>query len=350
MKQENNIFNQNNEFENLQSVNTTQTYIQPNNNPTNQNISVMTNSFSQNNMQPQTIESSQFNQAFSKQTIDSINSIGNNTQQFNNKPKKKINLGLIIGVILIAIIIILGILLIPKLFNSGENNANSKSSNLVSYINESKTDANKLALLLRSGSDIEYVLTINNDQKIELSNDYLYDLYKDSLKVKIKDDYEFELVINNLYIIIEDEEIDDDDIIIRQSGNWYLVKGNDEYTKIYLKIDNSNYSWEEDWISFIISNNNNEDLNEKYFETIIKNFNIYVVNNDSDKLSFTDFNNNDVNLSTYTFINDSIVSSLTKYGIYLKKTTGVEEVDSSIIYDSNNELYFIDLINDKKMK
>jgi len=193
-------------------------------------------------------------------------------------------------------------------------------------------------------------LTINNDQKIELSNDYLYDLYKDSLKVKIKDDYEFELVINNLYIIIEDEEIDDDDIIIRQSGNWYLVKGNDEYTKIYLKIDNSNYSWEEDWISFIISNNNNEDLNEKYFETIIKNFNIYVVNNDSDKLSFTDFNNNDVNLSTYTFINDSIVSSLTKYGIYLKKTTGVEEVDSSIIYDSNNELYFIDLINDKEYK
>ena len=103
-------------------------------------------------------------------------------------------------------------------------------------------------------------------------------------------------------------------------------------------------------ISFIISNNNNEDLNEKYFETIIKNFNIYVVNNDSDKLSFTDFNNNDVNLSTYTFINDSIVSSLTKYGIYLKKTTGVEEVDSSIIYDSNNELYFIDLINDKEYK
>jgi len=91
MKQENNIFNQNNEFENLQSVNTTQTYIQPNNNPTNQNISVMTNSFSQNNMQPQTIESSQFNQAFSKQTIDSINSIGNNTQQFNNYFRNLIN-------------------------------------------------------------------------------------------------------------------------------------------------------------------------------------------------------------------------------------------------------------------
>lgn len=278
------------------------------------------------------------------QPMNTFESDNINNQNFNSKPPKKMNLGLITGIVVAAVVVGVGIFFGSKLLSNDSTFNNGKNVS-ISYINTNKSDSNKLAILLKSGSNIEYVLTIDNEKKIELSNDYLDDLYNDHLKFKIKDDYKFELTLNDIYIDINDEDIDENDIIINQKNNWYLVQWADEYTRICLKIDDPNYSWNENWISFDITDKNSQDLNVQYFEKIVKNFNVYIVNNNSSNLSFTDFEGNNVNLSNYTFINDSIVSSLIKYDIYLKKSIGIEKINSNIIYDTDNQLYFIELID-----
>ena len=345
---DNNDTNQNNEIPNNQELSNEQNNNL--NNELNTNTIESINQLNNINMQNQMVSNSELNQDFSSQGVNSISNVENSNSQLNNISKKNINIKLVIGIILGTLIIILGIIFIPKIINNKSDNSGQHLNNSITYINDNKSNTKKLAFLLRNGSDIEYVLTIKNDKKFDLSIDYLNDLYEDDLKVKIKDDYKFELVMNDLYININDEEISEEDEIIKQNGNWYLAKWSEEYTKICLKINNPNYSWKEDWLSFDITNDNNEDLNEKYFETMIEDFNVYVVSNNSKSLSFVDFANNNVDLSDYTFINDNIVSSLTKYEIYLKKSIGLEEIDSSIVYDSNDELYFIDLIDNEKYK
>lgn len=258
--------------------------------------------------------------------------------------KKRISLIiLIITIFILLVAVVVGIILI----NGNKNEHVSESA--ISYINSKNGQNNKLALLLKSGSEIEYVLAIKFDKKINLSNDYLEDIYNNNLNIIIKDDYRFELNLEDIEIDIDDEDIDNNDEILKQKDNWYLVKWSDEYTKICLKIQNPKYSWDTNWVSFEISDSDGNEINERYFDKLTEMANVYTVS-DNENLTFTDFNNNIIDLSDYTFLNDHIARSLTKYGIYLKNPCQIEidAMEDEILYSSEDDLYFIRVCDSKE--
>ena len=276
-----------------------------------------------------------------------------NIQQ-SKQPNKK-NTKLIIGIIIAAVVIILGIIFIPKMFNKNiemnENNTLNKSTS-IKYINSKKSKQNKIAFLIKDGLDIEYVLTIDLDQNFSIGDDYLLDLYNLNLKAEIKSDYRFKFELNGLHIDIDDDDVDDDDTILKQKDNWYLVKWSSthDYTYICLKLQNPKYSWKEDWISFDITDNDTKDLNSQYFDKLMSMVNVYIVENNSGNFTFKDFNNNSVDLSDYSFINDSIANSLTKHDIYLKNPIGITTDITEINYETDDDLYFIELCDENDYK
>lgn len=87
-------------------------------NPHPQSVSNFQQSINQMNMQQPTT-----------QFMDNIfENVDNNNQSFNNKPPKKMNLGLIIGGIVTVIVIVTGLIIVPTLFNSNSSKLNNESN------------------------------------------------------------------------------------------------------------------------------------------------------------------------------------------------------------------------------
>ena len=79
------------------------------------------------------------------QPMNNIFDNGNaNNQNLNSKPPKKLNLGLIIGGIAAVAVIVVGIIMVPKLFNNNSNNNNNKANTESFDSNNSTTINNKI--------------------------------------------------------------------------------------------------------------------------------------------------------------------------------------------------------------
>jgi len=62
------------------------------------------------------------------QPINSFESSNTSNHSFNSKPPKKINLGLIIGGIAAVIVIVVGVIMVPKLFNNNSGSTNNETN------------------------------------------------------------------------------------------------------------------------------------------------------------------------------------------------------------------------------
>ena len=97
----------------------------------------------------QPLNNQNFNQgmSFNQQAINSqpqpmnntIESGNDNNQGFNNKPPKKMNLGLIIGIVVLVVVIGAGVVFGSKLLSKDNNNSNDNSSNVdINYYDKNR--------------------------------------------------------------------------------------------------------------------------------------------------------------------------------------------------------------------
>ncbi len=153
MNQDSNNLNQN-------KFNTQGNNVIPNNQPlqTNQNVNVNQAAFN-NQQQVNTDYQQTTNQMNMQQpTPQPMNSFEseNNSQSFNSKPPKKMNLGLIIGIIVAVAIVGVGVFLGSKLLSSGSNT--DSSENNVGENNNSNDES--------SISDNEYINLLQSTYKV----------------------------------------------------------------------------------------------------------------------------------------------------------------------------------------
>lgn len=234
----------------------------------------------------------------------------------------------IILIIIAVIVVISGAVAILKLSttnNTTTSNIVGTNKNIkdIKYINPKKTKGNKMALLVEG----EYVVTIDEDKEINFLTDF-FQISDEKLEIDIKGDHlETKIYSNELTFSINMEYGIEDEEIVKKDGNWIIYKP--KYSKdcyeIGYKTDlvlNSIYL-----VKIVTLYDSNKDEAIEKLEKIKQKVNVYKYEEDEGNYTFTDFEENQVDLSNYDFIRDIIAKSLLNYGIYLRNPANIEEVD-----------------------
>ena len=254
--------------------------------------------------------------------------------------RKKI---LIISSIIFVIILVIGILMISKgkTSKSVQESKDIKSKN-INYINNKEGENNKLAILLYDTDNPKYAITIDENKEVIFEKDYL-ELEEDNSNIELElngmsskgikfRDEDISIDIEETYFDREDNEI------IEKNNRWFLTKEDledDIYYHIYFSLENHENSEEEYSIKAIdfglLDDESDTEIKAKeVFNKIVEKLNVYKVSKETNdnRLEYTDFDNNNVNLSEYKFARDIIAKSLNKYNIYIKEPKGIVEYDN----------------------
>lgn len=317
------------------------------------------------------------NQDFNDLNQDNLHTQGNNgmpnnqplnNQNFNSKPPKKMNLGLIIGIVAVVAVVGVGVVFGIKLISNKNNNNNN--SNLSNRKNNSSVKMGNVEVEVLSGEN-----RINNSGLYKIGDEYFFkggDLYTEksedgsyNITSKLGNLKNFVKFNNNYWRIIK---INSDGTIKLVWAGVYRKRINEVINDInldikYVETKSNNFSYENSYIRNYLNTtflNDNSIIPSNYSEYLEKfNFdistysnsiyNIYSYNNSENVVTkqISSFKDYVGILSISDFYNAKIDSELPPNGGYdnnfivdilesTGKSTVLEVNTSNIIVDENN--------------
>ena len=205
----------------------------PNNQPLNNQNFNQGMSFNQQPINPQPQHSHSYEQPITQQPMSSRFESGNsNNQSFNSKPPKKMNLGLIIGIVAVVAVVGFGVIFGSKLLSNNGNNDNSNNSS------NSNGNINNSSEIKQLQVEFDRVVALTSDGNMYVVQDQAYsDYYGKDVPSKIDTP---KLIAENVKQFFTDGTayIDSDNNLYRAGLN--PIKGGmfDKYVKLGQNIKN----------------------------------------------------------------------------------------------------------------
>lgn len=295
-----------------------------------------------------------------------------NNQNFNSPPQKKVNLGLIIGIVAVVVVVGIGIVFGSKLLSNNDNNSNldsesnNKSNNLLDLKTYSNSNSNdNIAIPFNATTNGYYVIKIkenNIGSKLILSNKtfkndcisishyYRTNFTDGNIKISNLWNYNTITIGTGYSKLPEDSEFIDYEIIQNDNSNYLIYskwKTSDlESYDIYIGNAEKDY-----FFKISSSESNSLDKSKELYEKFLNNSEVCYMNfdeKDNFLIATKSINNKtSVDISSWRFFPDMIMEYFINNGLIYKSSIQTEnfnheslgETTAYQIYELDGKFY-----------